>query len=416
MRRSDGEYAGSVIPRDYWEHRLRDLIWALGVGGSKAERVESLTLPQLGKSIPVRSGRAALVAAIQALGLEPGSRVGVPLFCCAVVFKAIETAGCRVCFLDVDPETFCLSLADLSAKRRDIDAIIAAHMFGNPCDVEEVYRSGAGLPVIEDCAQALGSRFKGQPCGVQGDVAFFSFRSGKYVSAGEGGALFSRHPVLTKRLHEIIADFPRAVLASDCLHAAKVYAKSLLRTRPLYGWIGLRLWKGLNKSLSLSATSPVSLGQIHRSDLALVKRRLSSLAKQVTLQRENADLYSRLLRLDPGMVYRERPKTFCNRYLYPITFPTQSERDAMASHLLEHRIDTMKYLDDIVEIATQFHCYDGSCPVAESLSKRVLTIPSYHILRNPELEHIVKHVNRGWLNIRRRSPHSPWNPAAEPLS
>jgi dTDP-4-amino-4,6-dideoxygalactose transaminase len=100
----------------------------------------------------VRSARAAIIVAIKALNLSPGASIGVPLYCCPVVFKAIEAAGCKPCFIDIDPGTFCISAKDLSAKSAQIDALIAVHMFGNLCDMPGIQEAAQDKPIIEDCA------------------------------------------------------------------------------------------------------------------------------------------------------------------------------------------------------------------------------------------------------------------------
>jgi dTDP-4-amino-4,6-dideoxygalactose transaminase len=97
----------------------------------------------------------------------------------------------------VEPETYCLSAGDLSAKRSQIDAVIAVHMFGNLCDMPSLQEAAEGKPIIEDCAQSLGSKLDGRPAGSFGTIAAFSFRSGKYLSAGEGRSVFQDADVVS---------------------------------------------------------------------------------------------------------------------------------------------------------------------------------------------------------------------------
>ena len=105
------------------------------------------------------------------------------------MFKAVEAAGCKHCFIDIDYTTCCISADDFLRKRNDLDAIIAVHMFGNTCDMHALEDVAEGKPIIEDCAQSLGSMFKGKMTGTYGIAAAFSFRSGKYLSVGEGLSL-----------------------------------------------------------------------------------------------------------------------------------------------------------------------------------------------------------------------------------
>ncbi len=197
-----------LLPVELWEYRLRDFGAALISRLRQSPREENLSLPELGECIPTRSARAAIVTAIQAIGLTPDARVGVPLYCCSVVFKAIEAAGCKPRFLDVEPGTFCLSATDLKEKKSQIDAVIAVHMYGNVCDVPKLREVAPGLPVIEDCALSLGSKLGDRMTGSLGDIGVFSFRSGKYLSVGEGGAIFSSNGGLRSEAAKRISRLP----------------------------------------------------------------------------------------------------------------------------------------------------------------------------------------------------------------
>jgi len=389
-----------LVPRDHWEHKFSDFLSSLASALIPRKNVNTLHIPEIGHCIPVRSGRAGLVAAIQALNLPNGARIGVPLYCCSVVFKAITIAGCIPRFIDIKPDTFCISADDLSSKISQLDAVIAAHMFGNMCDMPELMAASKGKPIIEDCAQALGSKLDGRPAGSFGDIAFFSFRSGKYLSVGEGGALFSRHTDIQSRVKEIIDKMSEPNRADESIHATKNYIKSILRSKPFYGTIGYPLWTFVSKTMNLSENPSVALGQIYSADLATIMNRFSQLDVWIERQRANAVCYSDALRLHPGMLCDEKPGAFYNRYLYPITFPSTKQRDDMASYLLKRDIDTMKYLDDVLNIAIEHYVYSGDCPVAEALSKKVLIIPNYYSLNKTDVQRIAHCLNEGWAKIK----------------
>jgi perosamine synthetase len=388
-----------LLPRDQWQHHVSDVFRALAAALKPGSPREQLFLPGLGKCIPVRSGRAALVAAIKALDLAPGAKIGAPLYCCPVVFRAIELAGCSVRFIDVDETTFCMSAQDLSAKHSELDAVIAVHMFGNMCDMPRLQAAATDTLFIEDCALSLGSELEGKRAGSFGAISVFSFRSGKYVSAGEGGALFSNNADICSKAAEFVAVLPVPSFVEEWLHITKTYLKSLLRSKPLYGIVGYYLWEGLNKKLNLSAKSDVVLAQIYRSDLAITKARLPFLPSTIEAHRANATLYSRNLKLAPGMLCHEPPGYFYNCLQYPVIFPSEELRNTVADYLFEQGIDTIKYLDDIVGIAARAYGYTADCPVSERLTKRVLIIPNYRSLRPVDVRHITEHLNAKWSQI-----------------
>ena len=99
-----------------------------------------------------------------------------------------------------------------------------------------------------------------------GDVAFFSFRSGKYLSVGEGGALFSSNADIRSRVSQSVAAMPTPDPKEEWVHLAKTYFKSLLRSKPLYGLAGYPLWSFLGKEMNLSARSGVTLSRILQAD------------------------------------------------------------------------------------------------------------------------------------------------------
>ena len=157
------------------------------------------------KPIFTTAGRTSLYAILKSLSLPPGSLVGVPLFCCDVVFDSIRRAGFVPRFIDVESYNYNLSASDLEKKREDLAALIVVHMFGHPAHMDEIRKVAAGIPIIEDCAHSLFSKYKGTYTGLLSTASFFSFRSGKYVSAGEGSAILSRDRLLL----ESIAEFGR---------------------------------------------------------------------------------------------------------------------------------------------------------------------------------------------------------------
>ena len=83
-----------LIPTEHFEYEIRDIIRGMVAALRPREKNAMLYIPGLGNCIPARSARAAIVAAIRALDLPAGARIGVPLYCCPVVFKAIKEAGC----------------------------------------------------------------------------------------------------------------------------------------------------------------------------------------------------------------------------------------------------------------------------------------------------------------------------------
>jgi dTDP-4-amino-4,6-dideoxygalactose transaminase len=390
----------NMLPTELHRYSLGDCLRGAVASQESVRRASLIDLPGLGEAIPVRSARAAVVIALRALGLPPGSRIGVPLYCCPVVFKAIRAAGCAPRFLDIEPETFCLSADDLRAKASGIDAVIAVHMFGNLCDMPEVLEIMRGKPVIEDCAQSIGSRLDGRTCGSFGDLSFFSFRSGKYLSVGEGGALYSPRPDLRARLAELVNALPVPSRGREVRHVFTTYLRSKLRSRPWWGWAGARIWATYNRRTEFADKSPLVLERIFASDLATLRRRIPLLDSLIDAQRAHSGFFERHLGSAPVRLCIEPPRARLNRFMYPITFFSTPERDGMAAHLRENDIGTSRPYEDVVEGAAEHYGYWGDCPRAELALRTALVVPVYSSLEPADLEHIVRSLDEGWAISR----------------
>jgi dTDP-3-amino-3,4,6-trideoxy-alpha-D-glucose transaminase len=140
-------------------------------------------------AVGVANGTEAITIALRALGVGPGDEVVVPSFTFYASAEAIPATGATPVFCDVDPHTFCVTAetvrAALTAKTK---AVIAVHLFGNVAPVAEI--EALGVPVLEDAAQAAGSRASGGRAGALGAAATFSFFPSKNLGCfGDGGAI-----------------------------------------------------------------------------------------------------------------------------------------------------------------------------------------------------------------------------------
>jgi perosamine synthetase len=402
-----------LLPVECWEYGLRDVARGLRAALGQGRHTQALHLDGIGPCIPVRSGRSAIVMALEALDLPKGARIAAPLYCCPVVFKAIRAAGMQVRFIDVEPDGFCMSADDLQAKRHECDAVIAVHTFGHICDMQAIVSTG--LPVVEDCAQAIGSSANGTPAGRFGDVAVFSFRSGKYLSVGEGGALHARHPALHARLEALVAGLPAPGAFDEALHVAKTLLRSALRSRPLWGLVGEWIWSAYGRSTEFSAQTPIAMSRIFRSDLRLARERLGRLPDAVARQRAHAQSHAQHLVGELCTHPTEPRGQWCNRYLYPLLFQTRAQRDRVAQFLHDRGIGTIMPYKDNASLAAQHFGYAGNCPQAESVAQRVLVPPSSHALGHRDLQRVARSFREACAQALTPSPTSvpPAIPAKE---
>lgn len=151
------------------------------------------------------SGTAALHIAVAAAGIAPGDEViTTPITDIGTVIGVLYQQAVPV-FGDLLPGTYNLDPKDverrITARTR---AIIAVHLCGNPCDLAALraIADRRKLILIEDCAQAWGAKFRGQPIGTIGHLACFSLQDAKHVTCGDGGIVASNDPRLGPRLQQ----------------------------------------------------------------------------------------------------------------------------------------------------------------------------------------------------------------------
>jgi len=384
-----------LIPRNNWDYGFQALVVALsGIRdhASKAPNIENIYQR---KSIWTNTGRTSLYAILKALELPAGAKVGVPLFCCSVVFNAICQAGLSPRYIDSNINDCNISIEDLRKKHADLAAVVAVHMFGKPCDMDAIINVTGTIPVIEDCAQSIFSTYKGKQTGLMSTASFFSFRCGKYISAGEGSAILCRELELQKRIEQIVNSFERWSTLHMFINALSTFVKATLYNRPWYGLIGYPIGMQLDKKLNLTAKDGFETGKIASTHLALVDARIAHFQEKISIQREHALMLLKAVVPDRFSLPSEVKDVSRNWFQFPLRFQNTEQRDGMADYLLNQGIDTAKYLDNIADEASTNYGYDGDCPNAELLSKTVLLVPIHYNLSTDDIEHIARSINAG---------------------
>ncbi len=208
--------------------------------GPEVAAFESLVAEACGvrHAIGVSSGTDALLAALLALGVGPGAEVITTPYSFFATVGAIWRVGARPVFADVQPDTYTLAPAAVAARLTSrTRAILPVHLFGLCADVPALraVADPAGIPLVEDAAQALGARHGGRPAGALGLCGCFSFFPTKNLGAcGDAGCivtddaelaarlrLLRNHGAVEKHLHPIVGGNFRL----DALQAAVLRAK-----------------------------------------------------------------------------------------------------------------------------------------------------------------------------------------------
>jgi dTDP-4-amino-4,6-dideoxygalactose transaminase len=153
-------------------------------------------------AVAANSGTSALHLVLLALDVGPGHEVIIPSYVCCALLNAVNYTGATPVLADIVPETFNIDPTDVKTKINNrTRAIIVPHLFGMAADLEQLLE--LNVPLIEDCAQALGAEYDNRPVGSFGVAAIYSFYATKVISTGEGGMVVTGSRDIADRIKDL---------------------------------------------------------------------------------------------------------------------------------------------------------------------------------------------------------------------
>ena len=305
------------------------------------------------------SGTDAIVLALRVLGVGAGDEVITTANAGVPPVAAIRATGARPVFVDVDPETLTIDPRAVAATLGPRSAcILVVHLYGSPAALDAVLEvaAGAGLPVVEDCAQAHGARWNGSPVGTHGTLGCFSFYPTKNLgSFGDGGIVIGNDPDLLQRL----------------------------RRERVYGWAA-----GTRRSVTEGLNS-----RLDELQAAILRVKLPHLAAVNAERRALAARYSELLAAAPGRIVRPRRGSEPVFHLYVVRCDERSRWSAALEAAgigyglhYEHAVHTM-------EAYAFLGVEQGALPHTEAACDSVLSLPLYPGMDDEVFERIRDALN-----------------------
>jgi len=379
----------NLIPRLDVDFGIDDLVLSLG-HWAHSQRAIADELRQFwprSQALFLDSGRSALYVALRALGLGPGARIGVPLYTCEAVFEAIVRAGCRPEFLDIDPTTYTVDSESAAKVSGRLDGLVAIHTFGHPADLDALSGVAGGIPIIEDCAHAVGTRYKNRLTGGLGHVSFFSFRLGKPLSVGNLGMLLCNDTETFERARGISTGLRRLTRARHTLSALQNFGRATFYKRPWFGLFSLPLGRAVDDKLDLMEKQGFDPYRANEGSLAVLAAKLKEIPGRVERSREVAEVLRR--RLPPGLAPPyEAPWALHSFYQFAIRFKDAEARKNAAIQLAERGVDSIRYYEESAEVARRYGYSSGSCTTSEAVAETVLTVPCHPHLEDEEVDRI----------------------------
>ena len=331
-------------------------------------------------AIGVANGTDALVLALEALGIGAGDEVITTTWTFYATAEAIAYVGATPVFIDVDLDDFNILVDKIEEKITNrTKAIIAVHIFGNPCNMGEINKVAKtnNLYVIEDAAQAIGSSYKGKMIGSMSDITTFSFFPTKNLGAyGDGGMITTN------------SDNLATVIRALKTHGSGIYGKKA------YDYLnGISVVESAeseeNQVYSAKKYFNYIVGHNSRLDelqAAVLLSKLPYLDIWNKKRNSIADKYNKSLIgvKQPGI----NSDSFSCYHLYVL----QCEyRDDLATYLKENGISTGVYYPvpmHLQEVFKHLGYKKGDLPNSEYLSKRTIAIPAHEMLK-PEYLRII---------------------------
>jgi dTDP-4-amino-4,6-dideoxygalactose transaminase len=353
---------------------------------------------------------------LAALDLKAGSGVALPLFTDPSLVGAIVAAGLHPVFIDVDPRFLTMDLNSLEAARGTFSAVVAVHLFGQMTDMPALLTVARGLPVIEDAAHAPLSQLNHKMAGTFGVASFYSFASTKYWPAGGGGLAMINDLTLARKFALIAESLLPPSRSREFRNLILQSAKAAVFTRPLYGVFGRPMRRWAEKWALLEPNLDTS--SIQRSYAAVACKQALRFRQRVESQRVNSlRLLARLAAVEDIVLPFERPGARYNYHLFPVLLRHKEERKVIINSLWARFVDTSTLYCNVVQRCRRFGYLD-SCPVAESVADRLITLPNHAALADSEIDYIAQAFLlslQAWRSIQ-DNPYRAEPPISVPLS
>lgn len=336
-------------------------------------------------AISVANGTDALVMALKALGIGEGDEVITTTFTFFATAESISFVGATPVFVDVEKDSYNMDPTKIEAAITEkTKAIMPVHIFGYACDMDKINKiaKAHGLYVIEDCAQASGTMYKGKKVGALSDIATFSFFPTKNLGcAGDGGMIVTDSDDL-----------------ACILKAYRVHGSGENGQRAYNIIHGIEEEITVDQSTDNTVYNPLKyynylVGHNSRLDevqAALLRVKLRKLDEWNMRRSEIAEIYNAEL---AETAYVTPYRDAHTEHIYHMYILQTEERLKVLEELADREIATGVYYPvpmHLQKVYRDLGYKEGDFPVAEYLSERTFAIPMFAELMDDEIEYIVE--------------------------
>jgi perosamine synthetase len=311
----------------------------------------------------VCNGTVALHLALVTLGVRKGDEVIVPSFTYIASVNTIVLTGAKPIFVDSLEDTWQMDPEDLKRKiTPKTKAIIAVHIYGHPCEMDELQKISKenNVFLIEDCAEAFGSLYNNKHTGTFGDMATFSFYGNKTITTGEGGMVVTNDETLHDRTFHLK------------MHGLAKYREY---------WHDVI---GFNYRMT-NICAAIGLAQLEKAEEKILKKR------------ELRNWYEQAFSGTSIKTHGEAKNVFHSYWMYSILVDNHKTREDLRKHLSEQGVETRPTFYPVHTMPMFVNKFQ-SLPVAEHLGWCGINLPSWPGLSEQQIgqigEIITKYLTR----------------------
>jgi perosamine synthetase len=390
-----------------WKLKFQPWLWKKG---KVVEELEEEFKKYLGVkyTISFNSGRSALMAILDALDIKKEDEVLLQGFTCNAAVNPILNQGAKPVFVDITPA---LSLRPEDLKKKITPrskAVMIQHTFGWPAQIEEILKIAKenNLYLIEDCAHALGAKFRGKFCGTFGEAAFFSFGRDKIISSVFGGMVVTNNEKIGEQILEFRdkLDYPSNFwIFQQLLHPILINCL-ILPACWLNQYLG-RVLLGLFHKLSILSKAVYKKEKKGEIPEYFPKRFPNALAALALNQFRKLERFNK---------HRQKMASFYERELENTGFnlPLARNQEGRRPTFMRYPVLVNKNTDEILKLARKNKIFlddgwrkspvippdtnidkmkylPGSCPEAEKVAQSIVNLPTHINISRKEAQKVV---------------------------
>ena len=341
-------------------------------GGKKLEQFENELAEYLGLDyvVCVSTGSAAIEVALRALDITNKEVITTTTSCIPTV-NSVISSGNKAVMVDISRKDYNIDVGKIEeAITKDTGAILPVHLYGKPADIEKIVDIGKKhkIPVIEDCAQSMGAKFKGKMVGSFGEIGCFSLNVTKVITTGEGGFIATNNKEAAKKAR-IIRNY--GMIPDDSFYNYIMYGYNFKYT---------------------SLLAAVGIAQLRKID-SIIKSRRENVKYLINLLTDIKEI----------QLPSESKEEYCVHYTLPILLRKGGIRDKLKS-FLEKRGIAVRTLFRPMCIQPSYEKMFGKTakdyPNAVYVGNNGFYLVCYPSLKKEQLDYMAQSVREGILAIK----------------